>query len=482
MKEKSVKKNYFYNLIYQLLTLILPLITTPYISRVLGAEKIGIYSYTTSVVTYFILFGSLGVSMYGQREIAYIGEDIGKRKKSFWEIVILRFITLAIATLIYYFTIIRTAGEYKIYYEILLFYLLASAFDISWFLQGLEEFKKTVMRNLIVRTTSVMLIFVLVKQPNDLSKYLLIYSLADLIGNLSLWAYLPKYLEGEKIEKISVFRHFIPIMILFVPQIAVKVYNIMDKTMLGKIIGDKAELGNYEEAYKIINVLLTIIASLSLVMVPKIASLYHKGERQRLKIYLNKSFNFMFFLTFPMMFGIISVAKEFIPFFLGTGYEIAAKVTVVIAPLLVLSGISNIIGVAYLLPTKKHKEYTVSICVGIVVNVILNAFLILKYKAIGVAIATVISQIFVDIFQIYYIRNEIRIKDMLKMAYKYFIASLGMFIICQIVSIFIHADNIISVIVKAGLGVISYAVFLVLLKDDYIKSLKGTVKSLILRE
>ena len=109
--------------------------------------------------------------MYGQREIAYIGEDIGKRKKSFWEIVILRFITLAIATLIYYFTIIRTAGEYKIYYEILLFYLLASAFDISWFLQGLEEFKKTVMRNLIVRTTSVMLIFVLVKQPNDLSKY-----------------------------------------------------------------------------------------------------------------------------------------------------------------------------------------------------------------------------------------------------------------------------------------------------------------------
>ena len=139
MKEKSVKKNYFYNLIYQLLTLILPLITTPYISRVLGAEKIGIYSYTTSVVTYFILFGSLGVSMYGQREIAYIGEDIGKRKKSFWEIVILRFITLAIATLIYYFTIIRTAGEYKIYYEILLFYLLASAFDISWFLQGLEE-------------------------------------------------------------------------------------------------------------------------------------------------------------------------------------------------------------------------------------------------------------------------------------------------------------------------------------------------------
>ena len=175
---------------------------------------------------------------------------------------------------------------------------------------------------------------------------------------------------------------------------------------------DFSKMLTYEEAYKIINVLLTIIASLSLVMVPKIASLYHKGERQRLKIYLNKSFNFMFFLTFPMMFGIISVAKEFIPFFLGAGYEIAAKVTVVMAPLLVLSGISNIIGVAYLLPTKKHKEYTVSICVGIVVNVILNAFLILKYKAIGVAIATVISQIFVDIFQIYYIRREIRIRDM----------------------------------------------------------------------
>ena len=178
MKEKSVKKNYFYSLIYQALTLILPLITTPYISRVLGPEQIGVYSYTVSIVTYFILFGSLGVSLYGQREIAYIGEDIGKRKKAFWEIIILRFITVLIAMIIYYFTIVKS-GTYTIYYKILMFYLVASAFDISWIFQGLEDFKKTVGRNIIVRTTSVILIFALVKQPEDLNKYLMIYSFAE---------------------------------------------------------------------------------------------------------------------------------------------------------------------------------------------------------------------------------------------------------------------------------------------------------------
>ena len=362
MKEKSVKKNYLYNLIYQVLTLILPLITTPYISRVLGATKIGIYSYTNSVVTYFILFGSLGVSLYGQREIAYIGDDVSKRKKTFLEIITLRFISISIAMLIYYFAIVKTS-EYFLYYKILGIYLIASSVDISWLFQGLEDFKKTVGRNLIVRTVSVILIFVFVKKPEDLTKFLLIYSLADLVGNISLWFYLPKLLKGEKTGKLQIFRHFIPILVLFIPQIAVRIYNIMDKTMLGKMIVDKAELGNYEESYKIINVLFTIISSLGLVMLPKIASLFTRGEKERLQIYLNKSFNFVFFLSIPMTFGIIAVAKEFIPFFLGAGYDRAVGITIVLAPLLILSGITNVIGTQYLLSVKKHKEYTVSILV-----------------------------------------------------------------------------------------------------------------------
>lgn len=169
METKSVKKNYLYNLVYQVLVLLLPIITTPYISRVLGAENVGIYSFTISIVTYFTLFGSLGVSLYGQREIAYARENKNKRKKIFLEIIIFRFITMAIALLVYYFIFVQN-NEYQEYYQILLLYLLAAAFDISWFFQGMEEFKKTVTRNVIVRFASVCCIFIFVKTRRRFGK------------------------------------------------------------------------------------------------------------------------------------------------------------------------------------------------------------------------------------------------------------------------------------------------------------------------
>lgn len=166
---KSVKKNFIYNLVYQVLVLILPIITTPYISRVLGPENVGIYSFTISIVTYFTLFGSLGVSLYGQREIAYARENKTKRKKIFLEIIIFRFITMAIAMVVYYFIYVRS-NQYQQYYQILLFYLVAAAFDISWFFQGMEEFKKTVTRNVIVRIASVCCIFIFVKNRRRFRK------------------------------------------------------------------------------------------------------------------------------------------------------------------------------------------------------------------------------------------------------------------------------------------------------------------------
>ena len=200
MKKKGIVKNYMYNLTYQLLVLILPLITTPYLSRVLGAEAIGIYSYTLSITTYFILLGSLGVAMYGQREIAYVQDDIKKRSRVFFEIIIFRFITMSIGMISFYFLFIRQ-GEYSQYYKILLLELLANCIDISWLFQGLEEFKKTVIRNMIVKFISVICIFIFVKTAEDLIKYFMIYVLSILLGNLTLWFYLPKYVRKCKLKE-----------------------------------------------------------------------------------------------------------------------------------------------------------------------------------------------------------------------------------------------------------------------------------------
>ena len=148
--KKSIAKNYAYNLVYQMLTIFLPLVTTPYLSRVLGAESIGIYGYTISIVTYFILFGTLGVLLYGQREIAYVQDDKKARSKAFFEIIIIRTITLSISIILFYL-IYGRSGEYALYYQILIVQLIANIFDISWLFQGIEEFDKTVVRNLIVK-------------------------------------------------------------------------------------------------------------------------------------------------------------------------------------------------------------------------------------------------------------------------------------------------------------------------------------------
>ena len=276
MARKSVAKNYIYNLCYQVLIVVLPIITTPYISRVLGAENIGIYSYTYSIVSYFILFGSLGVALYGKREIAYVQEDTAKRTKVFWEILFFRTIMILFAAVAYVIFFMNFQLEYQIYYIILILEILAAGVDISWFLQGLEEFKKTVTRNIIVRLLSVTAIFVFVKTTNDLITYTLIYSIGNFLGNLMLWIYLPKFMKGAKIDfkGLEIKRHIIPIFMLFIPQITEKIYNMLDKTMIGLLVDDKTEVGFYEQAQKTIRILITVVASLGIVMVPRMATIF----------------------------------------------------------------------------------------------------------------------------------------------------------------------------------------------------------------
>ena len=405
-----------------------------------------------------------GVSLYGQREIAYAQNNKGKRKKIFLELVIFRFITIAITTIIYYFFFIRS-GEYNTYYKILLFELIAGAFDISWFFQGLEEFKKTVTRNILVRTISVILIFILVKTKDDLIKYIYIYSLADFIGNLSLWLYLPKYLRGIKIKNINLTRQIPAIILLFIPQITNKLYNMLDTTMLGKLIADKTETGFYEQSQKMIRLVLTIVTSLGTVMIPRMANLFANKEKAKINYYIRRSFAFVFLLSFPTIFGIISISKAFVPIFFGSGFDKTVVLMNVMSPIILLMGISNVIGNQYLLPTKKQKAYTISVVIGVVVNFILNYILIKLWASVGACIASVLSQIIVDFIQFQYIKRQINIKSIIKISYKYLFASIIMFIACSFTKLFV-STGIASIVIQLIVGVFVYGIILIILRDE----------------
>ena len=472
--KKSVAKNYIYNLIYQILVLIIPVITTPYLSRVLGAEGIGIYSYTISIVTYFTLFGSFGIAMYAQREIAYVQDNKEKRSQLFYELFILRAITLSVSMLVFYFIFART-GDYSTYYKILLLEIFAVIFDISAFFQGMEEFKKVINRNLIVKCISIVCIFLFVKEPTDLNIYLGIYVLSNFFGNISLWIYLPKYIQKVNLKVLNLVQHIKPTITLFIPQIATQIYTVLDKTMIGTLITDKAEVGYYEQAQKITIIILTLVTSLGTVMLPRIANKFATGKKEEINKNILKSFNFVYFLSIPMVFGMIAIARDLIPWFLGGNFEKSIYIIYIISPIILLIGLSNVIGIQYLLPTKRQKQYSISVVLGAIVNLIFNFILIPKYLSVGAAIGTVIAETVVTGAQFWCIRKEYNIKSILMIGIKYFIASIFMFVgifIINKLNLFMKFV-VLKMAIDVAIGIVIYFITLMILKDEFTKNLIG---------
>ena len=477
MEKKSIFKNYIYNLSYQIITLILPLITTPYVSRALGAESIGIYSFTYSIVTYFILFGSLGVSWYGQREIAYLQDDKEKRTKLFFEIVIMRFLMMIISMVLFYVFYVN-GTQYNLYYAILLIEMFSTILDISWFFMGLEDFKKTVIRNLVVKAIFITLIFTLVKSPADLPKYFLIITLSNLIGNLSLWFYMPKYLTKIKFNELRIFRHLKSTIFLFIPQIAIQIYTVLDKTMIGYIIDDKREVGYYEQAQKIVKMLLVVVTSLSTVMMPRMANSYANKEEDVFKGALYNSIKFVYLLAFPIMAGIVLVSDVFVPFFLGDGYEKVILLVKVIVPIILFIGLTNVIGMQYFVTTKKSKKLTLSVSIGAIINFLLNIVLIKNFASLGASIATVIAEGTVFVVQMYMIRKEFNLFDIIKWSKNPIIASILMFILAYLVGA-LFKNQLIGMCVEVIFGIAIYFLILILLKDPFLKQLLEKVSTKI---
>lgn len=473
---QSLKKNYIYNLIYQIILIILPIITIPYLSRVLGANNIGIYSYTLSISAYFVLFGSLGISLYGKREIAYVQNDKKKYSKIFWELFLLKIISVLISLLAFYILFVYRNNPYNTFYKILVIELIANAIDISWFFQGLEDFKKIVIRNLVIKLLSLICIFTFVKSSKDLYIYYYIYVGATFLCNLSLWLYLPKYLAKIDFKKINIFKHLKGTLILFVPEIAIQVYTVLDRTMIGYIINDKSEVGFYTQGERIIKLLLTVITAMGIVMLPRIANKFSIGDKKSIDKYIYKSFNLVYFLSFPMIFGIISVSNSFVPLFFGNGYDKVVPIMQIISPIVLFIGMSNVIGVQYLLPTKQQKEYTFSVVFGAIVNFVFNYIFIRKIGAIGAAIGTVIAEFIVATTQIFFVRKELEIKKILKSFVQYFICSIIMFIFCMIIAYFV-TSNLLSIIIQVIVGILVYFSCLLFIKNDFLLEIIKVVKN-----
>lgn len=463
MKSKLLS-NYLYNLCYQALVLITPIITMPYVSRIMGDENIGLYNFFYSMVSYFALFGCIGLNLYGQREIAFCKDKPKRRTRVFLELYIIRICTLTLSMVAYYFLIVRNSTSYSLYYAIFLIELIANLFDISWFYQGMEEFKVQALRNLIVKVLATVLIFTFVKTEKDLGIYIACTAGANLIGCLSLWVHLPKYLSGTYLTFFGITKHITPVLFMFVPQIATSIYSHIDKTMI-RIFSDYFQVGYYSQAEKIVKIILSVVTSLGAVMLTRVADKYAKGDFEGIKFYIQKSFKFLMTIAYPAAFGLMAISSKTIPWFLGDDFKPSAYCVVLLAPIIILIGISNILGTQFLLPTRKMKEYTVAVSFGLVVNVFMNMILISKWGCFGAAIATCVGEIAVVALQFFFVRKDFKLSILLT-GTKNFFAAIIMAVIVYVVLRPMPAEIEISLF-GVGLGVIIYIILLFVMRERF---------------
>lgn len=463
MAKNKIVKNYIYNTAYQLLIVITPLITSPYIARVLGVSGVGIVNYAYSIVTYFILFGTVGSSLFGQREVAYYQDNPQKRSSILKEIMAFRFIMVSLSVVIYYFVVARNS-EYRMVYLLLMTELVATAFDISWFFQGMEDFKKTVVRNVIVKLAGITLIFIFIKSPEDVNKYAICYTLPTLLGNLSLWAYLPKYVVKSPFSFKSMAGYIKPMIALFIPQIAIEVYTVLDKTMIGQLSSSIDQVGYYTYSQNIVKTLLQIITSLGVVMLPAMASAFAKEKHDEIVEMLGNSVRFVFMLGCPMMFGIAGVANNFVTWFYGDGYEPVGTLMMIISPIIFAIGMSTVTGKQFLLPTKRQGMFTASVIIGAVVNFVLNFILIKKYDAIGASVATVIAETTVTVVQLIFVRKYLPIGKYFKKNIKYLFFSVAMFAVVFSLGFFVK--GFFGTVTQVAVGGAVYFALLLITKDD----------------
>lgn len=492
IKKRSVKENYFLNLAYEMFLIIVPLITTPYVSRVLTAEGVGKYSFVYSLITYFTLFGALGFGRYAQREIAKHQNDLKEQSKAFWEINVCRLLPVCLSLLVNIilcsFSIYGTHNELMWIFNI---NIIALAFDIAYLFQGNEDFGKLVLRSFIIKCITVACIFIFVKSTSDLWIYTLIQSLSVLISNLSMWIVSHKYLVKVDWKELKPFKHLKGTCILFLPTIATSIYTVLDKTLIGFLITETytieetqiidgveqvvqvvkkysdLENGYYEQAEKLVKMVLTVITAIGTVMTPRNTNEIACGNNEQVKKNINISCQLVLLLGVPMMFGISAIAGNLVPWFLGEGYDKAILLMQVLSPLIVIIGFSNVYGNQYLVPSGQDGKFTLALVAGSVTNLILNIIFIQLWWSVGAAIATIVAECVVTGVMAFMCRKEVKFFKIILNGWRYFIAGILMFAVCYFIG-FKMSSSIVNTLLIALIGVIVYFSLLLILRDNLI--------------
>lgn len=457
----DIKKNLMYQMVFRIITILTPLITNPILSRALGADNLGIYSATLAYVNYFVLFAMLGIENHGMRSIAAVQNNRAKVQTLFWNIYTLQVI-VSLVVIAAYAVSFLFIDEQRIVISLLQgVWLLGSLFNVNWFFFGKEQFKLIVSRNIIIKLITVLLIVLFIRTRDDLYLYTIIMSADALLSNLIILPFLKKHISFEKPQKKLMLENLKPVLILFIPLLAMSVFHLMDKSMLD-ILSTEENVGYYYSTDKIINIPLAGITALSTVMLPRISNEYANKKNDRIHEILRKSTELSLFFDCAVGFGVAAIARNFIPLFFGDGFDPCIELVYWFVPILFIKSIGELIRTQYLVPVKRDKLFTAAVVCGAVTNVIANLILIPKFDALGAVLGTMIAE-----FVVMFIEIVFTLKDM---PFIRFVARNWMYIVFGVVMLLgvwnitntLDASLLIKTLIQILVGGVIYMTFCII--------------------
>ena len=473
MPTGSIKKNYIYNVSFQIFSLIIPFLTAPYVARALGAEGEGTYVYVNSIATFFSLVAALGISSYGTREVSRAREDKQMASRLFWELSLIRLASTLLCLIPYAVYCLNRREDAAVAVACGLT-ILSVGVDCTWFFQAMERFRTLMLRNFAVKAASVVLILLFVNDRDDLLLYALIQGGGILLSNLVLTGGLLRQITFIPLRRLRFRRHLRGTLVYFVPVIATSVYTVLDRAMLGLITQDMAANGFYERAHKIVNIVMTVITSLNVVVGVRTSYLFAQHKTQEIRHHIYDTFRFMYMIAFPMAAGLCAIAANFVPWFYGEGSEPVIPLLVLFSPLLFIIGTSNVLGSLLLTPGGKRGRSNRAILTGAVINLLLNLILIPLFGVYGAVIASLCAE---TVISVLYLRFSCRFVSVYRILYtglRYLVLAVVMFVPTYLLGRGMEA-GVGTTLLQILTGVVVYSLCLILTNDPAWRTMRKAI-------
>lgn len=475
--QKSIKTNYIYNLTNTISSLVFPIITFPYASRIMMPEGIGLVNFYQSIIQYISLIASLGIPLYAVREIGKVRNNSELCSKTALEILILHLLLTFIG---YLSVLVLSLTVAKIQVNLPLFFILSlslllTAIGCEWFYQGIEDFKYITIRGLIIKVSSVIFLYIFVKSPDDILLYGTYAVIGVLGGNLYNFIRLRKYISKKNFIGINPLKHLKPALKIFVLNLIISLYGNLNSVMLGFMKGTE-DVGFFSAATRLSQMILGISGALSTVMLPRLSNLIANNLKYEFNLLAQKATKFIIALTLPLTIGCFYIAPYIIVFFCGNNYIESISTLKIISPIIFFISLSNIMGIQILYPQQQESKVMLCTAFGAITNIIINIFLIPELGHRGAAISTVCAETIVTISMIITGKKYIPINWKDKSFLNYLLSSFIMLAILELIDKYIITTMLIKMLLIITCGFITYFIILLILNDSLLKELKYFIK------